>query len=193
MTGTTLIAGKEEADRMKTKVLVAYASKYGSTQEVAEAVAATLQDHGFEVDIQPVGKVRRGEGYGAVVLGTAIYYGAWRKEAHGFLERNRGELEGRPVALFAMGPIGDSLSEKDRSGFQATLQKELAKHPWLTPVALEIFGGKFDPARLDVADRLVTSLPASPLHGKQANDLRNWAAIRAWAGSLAATLQPVSI
>lgn len=178
---------------MKTKVLVAHASKYGSTQEVADTVAATLRDQGFEVDLQPVGKVRRVDGYRAVVLGTAIYYGAWRKEAHGFLERNREELEVRPVALFAMGPMGDSPSEMDRAESQAALQKDLAKHPWLTPVALEMFGGKFDPARLDVADRLVTSLPASPLHGKPANDLRDWAAIRAWAGSLASKLQPASI
>ncbi len=177
---------------MKTKVLVAHASKYGSTQEVAEAIASTLRDRGFEVDVRPVRKIRQLDGYRALVLGTAIYYGAWRKDAHGFLERNREELEGRPVALFAMGPIGDSPSEKDRAESQVALQKDLAKHPWLTPVAFEMFGGKFDPTRLDLVDRLATSLPASPLHQLPASDMRDWAAILAWANDLAAVLQPAS-
>jgi len=175
------------------KVLVAHASKYGSTQEVAEAVAATLQDHGFEVDLRHVGKIRQLDGYRAVVLGAPIYFGAWRKDAHGFLERNREGLEVRPVALFAMGPIGDSPSQKDWAESRVALQKDMAEHPWLTPVAFEVFGGKFDPARLDITDRLVTSLPASPLHQLPASDLRDWAAIRAWAGNLVAQLQPASI
>ena len=41
---------------MKNKILVAYASKYGSTQEVAEAIVATLREEGFKVDIQPMKK-----------------------------------------------------------------------------------------------------------------------------------------
>ncbi len=178
---------------MKMKVLVAHASKYGSTQEVADTVDATLRDRGFEVDVRPVGKIRQLDGYRAIVLGGPIYFGKWRKDAHGFLERNREALEALPVALFAMGPIGDSPSQKDWEESRAALQKDLAKHPWLTPVAFEIFGGKFDPARLDLADRLVTGLPASPLHQLPASDGRDWAAIRAWAGNLAALFQPASI
>ncbi len=39
---------------MNTKsILVAYASKYGSTQEVAETVASVLSETGFRVDLQP--------------------------------------------------------------------------------------------------------------------------------------------
>ncbi len=177
---------------MKTNVLVAHASKYGSTQEVAEAVAATLRDHGFEVDLRHVGKIRQLNGYRAAVLGAPIYFGMWRKDAHSFLERNRQALEALPVALFAMGPIGDSPSQEDWAESRVALQKDLAKHPWLTPVAFEMFGGKFDPARLDLTDRLVTSLPASPLHQIPASDLRDWEAICAWAANLAAKFQPAS-
>ena len=42
---------------MSASVLVAYATRYGSTQEVAEAVAATLRERGLEVDVQPMRKV----------------------------------------------------------------------------------------------------------------------------------------
>jgi menaquinone-dependent protoporphyrinogen oxidase len=62
------------------------------------------------------------------------------------------------------------------------------KFPWLTPIDIEIFGGKFDPAKLHFYDKIITSLPASPLHGTPSSDMRNWTAIRTWARSLAAQL-----
>ena len=60
---------------MTASVLVAYATRYGSTQEVAEAVATMLRVRGLEVDIQPMREVRTLEGYRAVVLGTPLYMG----------------------------------------------------------------------------------------------------------------------
>ncbi|MCL4514078.1 MAG: hypothetical protein M1379_00565 [Firmicutes bacterium] len=61
------------------------------------------------------------------------------------------------------------------------LEQELAKYPWLKPIALELFGGKLDPAKLRFPHNLLTMLPASPLHQAPASDLRDWTAIRAWA------------
>jgi len=173
---------------MDGKVLVAYASKYGSTQEVAEAIAETLRKSGFEVDLQPMRKVRTLEGYGSVVLGAPIYFGSWHKDAPNLLSRNEYALAQRPVAIFALGP--NSHDEKEMQGSRAQLDKELAKFPWLTPVVIEVFGGKY-PAKLRFPESLIAGLPASPLHGMPASDVRDWAAIRAWAGSLAAKLQPV--
>ena len=63
------------------------------------------------------------------------------------------------------------------------------KYPWLTPVAREMFGGKYEPARLRFSDRLIAKLPASPLHEMPASDVRDWTAIRAWAGDLAQQLR----
>ncbi|HET7089199.1 MAG TPA: flavodoxin domain-containing protein [Anaerolineae bacterium] len=175
---------------MEEKVLVAYTSKYGSTQEVAEAVAATLRERGLEVDIQPMQKVRTLAGYRAVVLGAPIYIGQWHKDALSFLSRHCEALMERSVAVFALGPILAPTDEKAWQGSRAQLDKELAKFPWLTPIALEMFGGKYDPAKLRFPDSLIVSLPASPLHQMPASDVRDWTAIRAWASNLAAQLQP---
>ena len=172
---------------MDGKVLVAYASKYGSTQEGAEAIAETLRESGFEVDLQPMRKVRTLAGYGAVVLGAPLYFGLWHKDALNLLSRNEDVLAQRPVAIFALGP--NSNDEKEMQGSRAQLDKGLAKFPWLTPVVIEVFGGKY-PAKLRFPESLIASLPASPLHGMLASDVRDWTAIRAWAGSLAAKLQP---
>jgi menaquinone-dependent protoporphyrinogen oxidase len=172
---------------MSDSILVAYATRYGSTQEVAETVAETLRESGLEVDLEPMRQVRTLEGYRAVVLGAPLYIGRWHKDARRFLSLHQKALTQRPVAIFTLGPTQPD--EKEWEGVHAQLDQELAKYPWLTPVALELFGGKYDPAKLRFLDKLLASLPASPLHQMPASDVRDWTAIRAWANNLAARFQ----
>ena len=47
-----------------------------------------------------------------------------------------------------------------------------------------MFGGKYDPDKLRFPDTILKIIPASPLHGAPASDIRDWDAIRAWANSL---------
>ena len=162
---------------MSSLVLVGYATRYGSTQEVAEAVAATLRECGLTVDIQPMRKVRTLEGYRGVVLGAPLFMFHWHKDALRFLSRHRKALTERPVAVFALGPTHEPHDEEEWKDSCAQLDKELAKFPWLTPVALKMFGGKYDPAKL--------RFPINLLAGKEpASDLRDGTAIRAWAADL---------
>ena len=168
---------------MSTAVLVGYATRYGSTQEVAEAVAATLRECGLAADIQPLREVRTLAGYSAVVLGAALYMYRWHKDARRFLSRHRQALTQRPVAVFALGPVHDPYDEKEWQDSCAQLDKELAKFPWLAPVALQMFGGKYDPEKL--------RFPINLLAGEEpASDLRDWTAIRTWARNLATELEP---
>jgi menaquinone-dependent protoporphyrinogen oxidase len=173
---------------MQTKVLVAYASRYGSTQEVAEAIAAPLRENNLEVDLKPMREVKTLEEYTAVVLGAPIYLLGWLKDAHSFLSRHRETLTSRQVAVFALGPL--SSDENEWKEVREQLDKELAKFPWFKPIAIEVFGGKFDPKKLHLSDKIIVSLPASPLHNLPASDLRDWITIRAWAGSLVTQFQP---
>jgi len=168
---------------MSASVLVAYATRYGSTQEVAEAVAATMRERGLAVDIQPMREVRGLEGYRAVVLGAPLYMFRWHKDALHFLTRHRAALTQRPVAIFALGPF--HAEEKEYQEVRRQLDKELAKFPWLTPAEIAIFGGKFDPQKLTFPHNLVPALKNMP-----ASDVRDWTAIRAWASDLAAQFQP---
>jgi menaquinone-dependent protoporphyrinogen oxidase len=168
---------------MPASVLVGYATRYGSTQEVAEAVAATLRARGLEVAIEPMRKVRTLDQYRAVVLGAPLYVFHWHKDALHFLARHREALTARPVAVFALGPFHEE--EKEFQGSREQLEKELVKFPWLIPAAIAIFGGKFDPAKLTFPHNLVPALKNMP-----ASDIRDWTAIRAWANTLAAQFQP---
>lgn len=95
------------------------------------------------------------------------------------------------MAIFTLGPTqGDN---EKWEGVRAQLDQELARYPWLIPIALELFGSRYDPAKLRLLDKLLASLPASPLHEMPASDLRDWTAIRAWASELAAKLQPAAL
>jgi menaquinone-dependent protoporphyrinogen oxidase len=166
---------------MSRSILVAYATSYGSTREVAEAVATALRGAGLQVEVQPAGSVRALVDYGAVVLGSALYMFRLHKDARRFLSRHARSLAGRPIAVFALGPFHNE--EKEWQGAEAQLDKELAKFPGLEPVARGVFGGKFDPATLRPPWSL---LPA--LKGLPASDIRDWDAIRTWAAGLAPKL-----
>jgi len=178
----------KENMKLENKILVTYVSKYGSTQEVAETVAAALREQGLVVDLQPIRKVRSLAGYGAVVLGAAIYYGSWHQDARTFLTKHASDLAQCPVIIFALGPNGTSEDEMRDS--RAQLDNDLARFPWLKPMATALFGGRF-PVRLRFLDSLVAALPASPMHGMPATDARDWTAISAWAGSLSQVLLPM--
>jgi len=167
---------------MTAEILVAYATRYGSTKDVAETVAATLEEQGLEVEVKAAREVRSLETYGAVVLGTPLYMGALYKDVRALLERNQAALEQTPLALFALGPVS---AADGVEGSRKQLDTALAKLPWLSPVATEVFVGKYDPAKLGWKDRMIAALPASPLHGEPAHDERDWEAIRGWARAMA--------
>ena len=168
---------------MDEKILVAYASSYGSTQEIAVVVAEELQAQTLPVELLPIKEVRSLAGFSAVVLGAPLYMFHWHKDALRFLSRFQRELEGMPAAVFAGGPFaaadGKEPDEKTWQEVQSELEKELAKYPWFKPVSIQFVGGRFDPAKLRFPYSLIPALKQLP-----ATDFRDWQAIREWANSL---------
>ncbi len=157
-------------------ILVAYATTYGSTREVADAVAATLAEAGYDAVVRAARDVDALENYSAVVLGGALYFFRWHKHARKFLSRHQKALRNLPVAAFGMGPFKDV--EEDYASARRHLLRSLEKHAWLEPRAVGIFGGRFDPSGL--------KFPHNNPAMKQipAGDIRDWDAIRAWAEAL---------
>ena len=88
------------------RVLVAFASRSGSTAGIAEAITCVLRDAGLEVDSRPAGDVADMTPYDAVVLGSGVFLPHRGSDGGGFLVRHRAVLATRAVWLFSAGPIG---------------------------------------------------------------------------------------
>jgi len=154
-------------------ILVAYATRNGSTQQVAEAIGTVAIASGEGVRVAPLSTLRGPlTGWDLVVVGAPIYNGRWHRDAHRFLRRHRAELARLPVAVFGMGPRRDDAEAWRRSRTQ--LDRALAKHAWLTPLSVGLFGG-VDPARRVPRER---------------RDLRDWSEIATWAAEALARSAP---
>jgi len=109
---------------MSDSVLIAYATRYGSTQEVAERIAATLRQAGLQVEVQAARQVRTLEGYRAVVLGAPLYIGSWLKDARRFLTKHQAALAQVPVAMFTLGP---TRAEEDVAPIRTQMDEQIGK------------------------------------------------------------------
>ena len=172
---------------MSETVLVAYATRAGSTQGVAEAVAAVLGENGFKADLRQAREVRSLDGYAGVILGAPLYMFHWHGDALGFLNRLQSSLVRMPVAIFALGPFHDD--EKEKQGAREMLDKELARYPWFKPVDLQIFAGAYDPSKLGFPYSLLMAFPGNPMKKMAPSDARNWPEIQGWAAAIASQWQ----
>ncbi|QLY28545.1 flavodoxin domain-containing protein [Nocardia huaxiensis] len=171
---------------MRNRTLVAYASRYGSTREIAEQVAAVLRAAGLDTDCRPMNDIRTVDEYRAFVLGAPFYYGRWPRPARRFLSRFGHVLAHRDVAVFATGQVDPQQPVEE---IREQLDAMLAHYDWLRPFLLGMFGGRWDPAGLSWPMRMLRKLPASPLRVLPATDLRNWEDIKTWADRVAADLK----
>ena len=159
-------------------VLVAYASKHGSTQGIAERIAEKLRQLGKEAEARPVDAVEAPGSYEALVIGSAIYYGSWLKEATEWVHRNRAVLAQRPVWLFSVGPLGIEFKDAEQQ------PKEMAEfREAIGPRGQRTFFGALDPNRLSFTERMMVKAVHAP-----EGDFRNWQSIEAWAESIAREL-----
>ncbi|MFZ0546105.1 MAG: flavodoxin domain-containing protein [Candidatus Promineifilaceae bacterium] len=162
-------------------ILIAYASKHGSTFEIAEAIADRLRQSSFRVAIRSVEEVYTTEVYDAVIIGSAVYMGRWMQEAQQFIEENRDDFGRVPVWLFSSGPLGDETEEGIGNPHNLDVLMALTKAE-----GHQIFDGRLDKERLGLGEKLVVSAVKVPY-----GDFRDWDAIRDWADTIAAGLVPV--
>lgn len=177
-------------------VLVAYASRHGATQGIAERIAETLSVAGIQAEARPASSIKTTSGYDAFVIGSAAYMYHWLKDAASFMKANRTVLEDKPVWLFSSGPLGpDIVDKKGRDQKVAAVPKEI---PELSKAihAREhrVFFGALERGRkpIGLAERFASMLPAAR-DALPYGDFRDWPEIEAWARSIATDLQRVDV
>jgi menaquinone-dependent protoporphyrinogen oxidase len=165
-----------KGNTMTQKILVAYASRAGSTVEVAQFVANELVQRGYSVDVRPVKQVASLNGYSGVVVGSTIRMGSWLPEAFKFVETNQavlGELRTAFFAVHLMNQGDDETSRKARLAYLDPVRK------LVVPQSEAFFSGVGDMSKVSFLDGLISRMVKSP-----EGDFRNWDAIRDWSQAI---------
>ncbi len=161
---------------MNKKILVTYATRAGSTVEVATAIGESLSKRGFAVNVKPVKEKPNLAGYQAILMGSAIRMGSWLPEAVDFIKANQQALNKLPVALFSVHMLNTGSDDASRTARLAYLE---AVRPLLNQAEEAYFAGKMDFSRLSFLDRFVAGL----VKAVEA-DHRDWDKIRSWAPAM---------
>jgi menaquinone-dependent protoporphyrinogen oxidase len=161
---------------MTRRVLVAYASRMGSTKEIAERVGAELMARGLDVDVLPCSSDPKPDSYDAVIIGSAIYIRRWDRAARSYLKQYAPILAGRSTWLFQSGPCGPG-AETEQLDPPKAVARQMRKHGLPRP---RTFGG-----RLDVEHATGPVSLWMGAEGPLSGDFRDWDLIRGWAQDIA--------
>ncbi len=168
---------------METRVLVTYATKYGATAEIAEKIGQIILQASLQTDVLPIDSVSDLSSYKAIVLGSAVYVGQWRKEAVAFLEANERTMAKLPVWFFSSGPTGEGDPVQLMQGWRfPEAQQPIADR--VQPRDIAFFHGVLDMEKLSLAEKLLIKGIKAPV-----GDFRDWDTITSWAASIAAALK----
>ena len=164
---------------MRDKLLVVYASKYGSTKEIAEYIGDVIREGGVDVDVLSVNEVKDMSTYKSVIIGSATRMEKLVADAVKFSKRYKSELSDKKTAYFVVGVTmkedTDGNREKARGYLKPLCQiKE--------PVSVGLFAGKIDYDKIGRFWRMLASRDKTDL--MEEGDFRNWDAIREWANGL---------
>lgn len=157
---------------MNRKILVTYATRCGSTAEIANTIAQTISSASHTVITMPIQEVASLAGYDAVVIGSPVRFGGWLPEAQKFITQHREQLNQMPAAYFTVHVLSqgdDCTSTSAREAYLAGLRTQV------TPRITAFFTGKIDPARLSFTERVLASIIKSAPAEQDVDAIQRWA------------------
>ncbi|HEY3420139.1 MAG TPA: flavodoxin domain-containing protein [Methanomassiliicoccales archaeon] len=170
--------------------LVAFGTRYGSTEAVANEIATVLRSNGIDTEVLDL-RSRKNEtvsSYQLVVVGSGIMAGSWSKESLRFLDKNRDEMKGRKIALFAC--CGDVEFKKEQAAeWKRKYVTEVGTKYGIEPISTALFGGVMDFEQYGFLVKAIMKNARKTIEERGADpskpyDFRKWDEIREWAASL---------
>ncbi len=184
LSGSESIESSRQKDsEVADKVLIAYASRCGSTGGVAEAAGQTLRGVGASVDVRLIKDVNDLGPYRSVIVGSAIRAGRWLPEAVDFVKRHHDRLGRVPTAYFVVCLTMKDDTPENRSKVLAYLDPVRKEAPQMQPANTGLFAGAVDFSKLSFVYKSMLKAKGAP-----EGDFRNWAAVRTWAADVAPAL-----
>lgn len=165
---------------MNRHILITYATRSGSTLEVADVIGEVLTGRDFLVDVKPVNEKLSTIGYGAIVMGSTIHMGAWLPEMIQYIRENKMQLNKIPTAIFTVHILNtgsDANSRAAREAYIAPIRE------MINPVHEAFFAGKVDLSTLSFIDS-VSARAIQPKIAANSGDFRDWSQICRWAETI---------
>jgi menaquinone-dependent protoporphyrinogen oxidase len=174
-----MTAATSDGEWEMTRILVASATRHGSTAEIAAEIADVLHREvpGGSVDVRDAAEAGEVADFDAAVIGSAVYMGRWLPAARDLVEGHREVLSAMPVWLFSSGPLGDPSVPGDEPTDVAALAAAVGAR------GHGLFAGRLDRQELRWVERATTRLVHAP-----EGDFRDHDAIRQWASGVASAL-----
>ncbi|MDO5673189.1 MAG: flavodoxin domain-containing protein [Actinomycetaceae bacterium] len=160
------------------KILLAVASKHGTTAELATWIASRLEEQGFEVMQAKAQDVTSLAGIDAIILGSAVYLTKWMDGAYRFIKTFEAELRRIPTFAFSVG-----LSRTKSGGVQDPSRVGPVLLT-IEPIKYKTFKGALDPAKLNLRERTIAKLG-----GAYEGDFREHDEVNAWTDEIVAYLR----
>ncbi|MFX0051846.1 MAG: flavodoxin domain-containing protein [Candidatus Hodarchaeota archaeon] len=185
-------------------ILVVYASRYGSTAEIAQEIAETLEKNEMDVeliDLKDGVKIPSLDNYDGILVGTGIRMGRWTKEALKFLKQKREILRNKSLGVFISSgeAANPNTYEKAKKKYIDKILLNIGINS--ERVMREAFGGIFDFSMNSnynyIEKKILQRIAQSGddgfiVHDGTLNDFRNWQRIRNWATDFSNTIKSKS-
>ncbi|MBK8020396.1 MAG: flavodoxin domain-containing protein [Chloroflexi bacterium] len=166
-----------------SRILVTYATRLGSTAEVADLIATVLGGEGRQVEVQPIESIQHVKDYDAVVVGSAIRGGKWLPHAVEFLEKHQAALAQKPLAYFTVCMTMADDSPESHEVAESYHDVLFRSYPSLQPMSIGMFAGAFDSGKVSPLIKLLARGMGIP-----EGDWRDWESISDWARDLSLAL-----
>ena len=166
-----LVYGKE--NKMSKRILVTYATKAGSTADIAAKIGEHFGNRGYEVDVINVNSNPNPSQYDAVILGSCVRMGNWLPDMLKYVETNQTVLQSKQCALFTVHMMNVGEDESSQAARLAYLDKVRGFLPGSEEV---YFLGAMDFSKLSMLDRFISKMVKA-----EESDERDWIKIQQWA------------